>query len=327
MVAGLPEAVRKQAERANTLMTKLAEGTPLDLSEGTDTAHDDDQTDVHQDNIKPDDSRDTTVTGRHEDYKHKFESMQGKYNAEVPQLRQQINQLNQTVSNLNDIILQLNTRAENEKTVETQTRDAVIESLLNEEDFEGYGDEMLAAVRQINALVEKNQKLEAMLSKTQGDVEVVGKTIQKTTEETFEAELTNLVPNWRAINADQRWLEWLGQTDDDEIEWRQGRLEKAYASGKADKVAKYFERFCNESGVKIGKSNGKKTKEPNPLNDLIEPDLSHGADETLSDASFKPVTRKQFAEAGVMRSQGKITVEQFNDITKRFQRSIQEGRI
>uniref|UniRef100_A0A6M3JQ58 Uncharacterized protein n=1 Tax=viral metagenome TaxID=1070528 RepID=A0A6M3JQ58_9ZZZZ len=326
MVAGLPEAVRKQAERAKVLQTQLAEGTPLDLGEGTTASHDDDQIAVHQDdNIKPDDNRDTAEV-QPQDFKHKFESMQGKYNAEVPQLRQQINQLNQTVSNLNDIILQLNTRAEEQKPVEKQ-QDTVLESPLNEEDFEGYGDEMLAAIRQINALVERNEKLEAMVSKTQGDVEVVGKTIQETTEQTFEAELTKLVPNWRAINADQKWLEWLGQVDEDEVEWRQGRLEKAFASGKANKVAKYFERFGQESGVKIGRDNGKKTKGPNPLNDLIEPDLSHGSDQTLSDASFKPVTRKQFAEAGVMRSQGKITVEQFNDITKRFQRSIQEGRV
>lgn len=333
MVAELPEAVRKQAEKAKAIQAHIVEGTPLDLDEGTQDVEietpKEDQIAVQDDDL--DKGKDIKPDQDAAQWKHKFDSMQGKYNAEVPQLRAEIAQLNETIKNLNDIIVNL--KPQKIEAGEETHADVTPQESLNESDFEDYGDEVVTLAKKVNALIEENQTLRTELKNTRGEIAVFGETVdsvsetvKSATQKSFEAELRALVPNFLEINAMQKWLEWLGQTDEWDTVWRQQRLDEAYATGDARKVASFFKRFGQEAGVKIPGSNGKPKKKAN-LDDQIEPDTSVGSQEISGDHGFKPVTRKQYMKAAQQRNRGEITAEKFLQITKDFQRSIGEGKI
>lgn len=322
MVAALPEAVRKQAERAKGLQTKLAEGAPLDLGEGAEEEpREEDQTDVQEVELQPEDRQPQG------DWEHKFKSLQGKLN----QANTTIRSLNSTVDNLNQIILQLNEKKPEPPVVEPGKDDPVTATyLLNEDDFEGYGDEMVDMVKLVNDLKRKNDAqekenaaLRAEIASTKGEVQTVGETVTKSAFERFRSAVMGRVPNIEAINEMQEWLQWLGQVDTMSGVVRQQLLDDAWDAMDVDRVVKIIEAFCRESGVKIGK--GKRSANAS-LEDQIEPDLSGGGDTPPGSGNLKPVSREEYAQAGKDRSQGKMTPEAYADITKRFLRTIKEGK-
>lgn len=69
---------------------------------------------------------------------------------------------------------------------------------------------------------------------------------QERARETFLTELTRLAPNWQAVNADARWIEWLSLEDPDTGLWRQAVLDTHQANGRADRVAAMIEQWEKE---------------------------------------------------------------------------------
>jgi hypothetical protein len=67
--------------------------------------------------------------------------------------------------------------------------------------------------------------------------------LQEEAQQGFLAALTELAPNWEAVNVDERWLDWLSQDDPNTGIWRQQILDNAQAKGDAARVAKMIEQW------------------------------------------------------------------------------------
>ena len=72
--------------------------------------------------------------------------------------------------------------------------------------------------------------------------------LDATTKATIDRELDSAVPNWRSINADERFHSWLLQPDTYSGVIRDRLLKDAAAEGNAQRVATFFRGFLAAAG-------------------------------------------------------------------------------
>lgn len=165
-----------------------------------------------------------------EDIQQKYKTLQGMYAADVVAVRRQAAE---TARQVEALTAQLQERA---KEPPPDTRPAV-----DPKDIETFGSEMMEMVQRyvtgaVNALTDRIGGLEAKLSG------VSEKTAQSA-EQQFYTLLGQLVPDWKQINADERWLAWLGVQDEVYGLPRQAALDNAFKRADASQVAKVFQAF------------------------------------------------------------------------------------
>lgn len=83
------------------------------------------------------------------------------------------------------------------------------------------------------------QELAPLRKRTQEDTERE----QEAATAAFLTELTRLKPNWQAVNADQRWIDWLSEDDPDTGIWRQEILNRHQAANRPDRLAAMIEQW------------------------------------------------------------------------------------
>lgn len=116
-------------------------------------------------------------------------------------------------------------------------------------DVESFGAELVEMVtRQAGASV--NALLQAELGKVLARIDTlekavsgVNQTVAVTNEQSFYTALGSRKPNWKAINEDQRFLEWLGQVDPVYRQPRQAALDRAAAAYDVEGVVAVFQAF------------------------------------------------------------------------------------
>jgi len=160
-----------------------------------------------------------------EDFEHKYRVLQGMYAADVTQLKA-------TVKDLTNHVQSLKAR----ETTQTETKPSV-----DPKDIEKFGDEMMEMVQRYVTGVA--QQLDARIASLEATVNGVTQQTASSAEKAFYTLLTQLVPDWREVNVDERWLAWLGKVDPVYGVARQVALDHAFKSGDAQQVANVFNAF------------------------------------------------------------------------------------
>jgi hypothetical protein len=124
------------------------------------------------------------------------------YDREVPTLQSQVNELTTSVSKLTEKLT--TTPPEPPQPAATG---------VTEKDREAFGDELLEVVGRvvsnaISPLLARIAELEGKTTATTTQVEQVAKTQTATAQQIMVNRLTELVPDWQAINTDQKFLDW-----------------------------------------------------------------------------------------------------------------------
>ncbi|MDX9787923.1 MAG: hypothetical protein RBT11_14150 [Desulfobacterales bacterium] len=149
-----------------------------------------------------------------EGYKAKYDTLRGKYDAEVPRLRSQVSLLVSEVSSLKDALQ----RARSAQPDTGNQPGAAIPDTgrqpgdgsnhnadsFDPDDFKDYGDDFVKLVAEVNRLKTENAQL-------RGTVDQVNTTVQTSDAEKFYAALANKVQDWESMNYDPKFLEYLGQ--------------------------------------------------------------------------------------------------------------------
>ena len=325
---GIPSAVQKQGDAAIKLQADvIAEGTPVIIDDTAPVVESD------QEVVKP------IAEVKPKNYEQSYKVLKGKYDRETETLRRELgeiktllSQANATNNNLNDIIVRLNSQPAPVKTGEEGEQKPATQGkkTLKPEDYEGYGEEMLDMVNTINALSEENEKLKSAQGQTDTKVktveqvvETVGSSIKKDANTRFFDDLTREVKNWREINGDDEWKNWLAQEDPGTGQRRQDLLIDAQTKANVNRVAYWFKSFINETGRKP--ATGSRRKGPS-LEEEIIPEGGGGGG-AMGSGESTIVTRKQFAQASKDYVDKKITKEKYDKITRDFQQSIKEGKV
>lgn len=169
-------------------------------------------------------------------WKHRFHVLQGKYNAEVPNLQGTVRQLQQSVQAL-DVKL-------NEK-----SQAAAAQPLITPEEVTEYGAPLTDYIKRASKealaplLAEIKARLGDQVSATARHVENLQSRTAQTQREAFFAGLKSIVPDWEAVNDTPAFLAWLEEVDPLARARRQSLLEAAQNDFDVNGVAAFFKQW------------------------------------------------------------------------------------
>lgn len=171
------------------------------------------------------------------DYEHLYRSWKGRYDAEVPRMRQQIAALEEVV------------RAK----PQPEAPRAQGERLITDKDIEDYGPDLLEVVgkrakEEFNPVVsDLRRKVEQLEAQVRG----VGTQVVMTARERLYSALDSEVPNWRVLDENQRFIDWLQLPDQYSGVIRHELLNAAYERNDAPRVLAFFKGFLAEEAAMV----------------------------------------------------------------------------
>ena len=177
-------------------------------------------------------------------WEQRYSSLQGKYNAEVPQLHAQNNQLQEQIDAL---------KAQFEKAQEKQPEKP--RRLVTDEDVSSFGEDLLDVQRRVAREVfdEYVTPLQKEVDQLKQEKQLLEQQVQGTSSQVamtqFEARLRQAVPDFDQLNADPRWVAWLDEMDPLLRAPRRSVAQSAFDASDVEAVAHYVGLFKQTLGV------------------------------------------------------------------------------
>jgi hypothetical protein len=176
-------------------------------------------------------------------WKQRFQTIKGKYDAEVPSLVGQIRQLEKTNLDLVDRVHRLEAAPAAPKTV-TPSNDP----LVSEQEKDEYGAEFTAFLTRIATQAAQRETVKRQPAEPQAPQHAApparlpaGQTVQQV--------LDQRVPRWREINRDPEFIGWLQHPDPFSGGIRHHMLTQAFKDGDAGRVLAFFNAFATSHGA------------------------------------------------------------------------------
>lgn len=254
-----------------------------------------------------------------ENWEHKFRSLLGKVNTEMPELRAREVALTSRVTALTEQVTALT------KAPATKPESAAVDP----RDAQQFGEDMIEMVQRNARQVYDALKAEfgQMASALEGRVtaleeRVVGVTqkTERTLEDSFYSSLAEHVSDWEQVNASQRWLEWLGETDPVYGLPRQTALDSAFERLDAPRVVAIFKKYKDETKAKAVPS----------LESQLTPASVGGAPQAPSTPAPKQLLSQKFVQnfyTDVAKGRYAQKPQEQERIEAEINLAAQEGRI
>lgn len=254
-----------------------------------------------------------------EEAEQRYRSLQGIFNAtnnEVRELKAQLEQL-------------MAAPKEPEKEPEEKP-------VVTDDELADYGEDLVSMVRRIAAAeaAKATKDLTPQIERIEGRVT---ESVEKQNVTTVYSQLDADVPDWRAINKSQEFLEWLAQPDPYSGTFRKNLLGAAFESGDAGRVVAFFKGFITDNAT-VAPQPAPVTKTPAPpkANGELELDQLAGpkagassAEQVSADVSNPTVNRADIAKfyQEVTAGRYKNNPERQREIEAMIAAAMQEGRV
>jgi len=296
----IPEQVRKQSEAVQELYKQLNgdPDTSGNAEAGAETVDSADDARVADANVNdnaaqvPGDEHTTGTSDREDEnsetYAQRWRSLQGSYNATVRQkteLEQRVTQMEQLLASLS--AQQTATQSRTEQAQEQPQR------LVSDQEVDEYG-ESIDVMRKVSReelipVAQRLAQIESLLQQMQANVvpqvQAVAQRQQVSAEQQFWSDLTMFVPNWREVNDNEGFQNWLLDVDPLTGMARQTYLEEAQRSLDAHRVSAFFRTWLESTGqASVAQSTPAGSNE---LEKQVTPGRSRGV---ASSASKQPKT-------------------------------------
>jgi hypothetical protein len=283
----VPEQVRRQSEAvAKMYAERDAEGDSMGATDGVVSDVQASQADSG-DNIAPEsapvEQRRSDTKSSEEAFEQRYRTLQGMYNADTGRLRAENQHLSSRVTQLEQLLSTLSTAPSASQSAATEA-----ERLVTAKDIEDYGDSIEVMRRvtreEVSAANRRIAELEQLLRQVQTNivprVEQVAHRQAVSTEQSFWNDLTSAVPDWRDINSDQRFHQWLLEVDPLTGFTRQSYLEDAQRNMDARRVAAFFRTWAGMSGQNTAQPN--RNASDSELSKQVVPGRSRGGSTPVS---------------------------------------------
>lgn len=266
----LPAAVKKQVDEANRLHKSTY--SPEDDTEeaGLAGAPPPENEEQEQEQEQPEPPRKAEPKDDEDKWETRYKVLQGKYNAEVPLLQRQKRELEERLERLETLVSSMEERR-------TEASSAETEKLVTDEEMADYGPEFMDMVGRMARQVNRDEiaRLNNTINQLQNQLQNVGGKVQKTEQESIYGQLDKNVENWREINRDPQFLEWLALRDPFSGLVRREMLQEAFNRADAPRVIAFFNGFLREHAAVTESGNrgpGKKKPDTgNGLDKLVAP--------------------------------------------------------
>lgn len=176
-----------------------------------------------------------------DEWERKYRILQGKYDSEVPQLHAQLRSMNQQMDELKDLISNLQAAPATDKTDSAS-------ALVTADEIEAFGSEFMDVVGR-RAKEVSSQEVASLKNELAELKQQLGQTSQRIVESDRDkviAKLDSEVEDWRTINTQPEFLDWLDQNDAYSGVQRGKMLTEAFESNNANRVVAFFTGFKNE---------------------------------------------------------------------------------
>ena len=209
-------------------------------------------------------------------WQQKYKTLQGMYNAEVPQLKQQVQEQSAKINQFEKLIASINEQKQQPQAPQQPV------SLLSEKEVDEYG-ESIDIMRKVtkeetgNLLGEVaslKQQIAQMAQNTVPQVQQLANQVGSTQEQLFWSKLSSIVPNWQEINENADFQTWLLETDPLSGQPRQAHLEDAQQRYDVERIANIFSTW---SGLNGNDAQQVKTANQNELQQQVAPKKSRSA--------------------------------------------------
>lgn len=256
---------------------------------------------------QPEDKAATDEPKRSEGYwEHRFNVINGKYAAEVPALRDEVRSLKQSLEKKEQELQALKDAPQGASTGGLTPEQIAKGKEEFGEDFVDFVQSMIAA----NAPKRDDSKV----TELEGRVRQFEELEQQKLRTSFWTALNELVPDWQAINGDQKWLAFLAQYDPQTGQQRQQTLDAAQKALDADAVAALFNTFKKQQ-----------PKAPPPIpEDQVEPESSRA---TSVPQGAKIWTRQEIKQFYVDKTNGKYSADEGQRLEADIFAAQRENRI
>jgi hypothetical protein len=243
-MSAFPSQVVREAEEADRILQNMSAPTP-------------DQTDPTppQDNAASAPATDTPPQASEpsspDGWEQRYKTLQGMFQAETnrrdARARELEQQLQHTLSRLSEL----------EQGARRAEAAQPAQPLVTEKDVEAFGGDLVDLVkRQAQEVIqsaarEMDQRLatkDAEIAKLREQMGGVAEQTKAVSQSTYLSELTNLVPDWQAVNTNQGFLDWLAQVDPLTGLQRQSYLDDAFGKLDVRRTAEIFSAFKALSG-------------------------------------------------------------------------------
>lgn len=327
----IPEQIRKQSEAVSKLYEDLnpdstASADEGDMSSAATTA---DSTNAVATTPAPTEQRHAGTTQEDLTYEQRWRSLQGMYNADTTRLRAENNQLSQRVGQLEQLLTSLSTPQQQPA---AQTH---VDKLITDKDVEDYGDSIdvmrRAAREEVAAANQQVADLRDMVMQLQANVvPKVDGVMQRqalNAEQVFWTELSSYVPDWREINANQEFHNWLLEIDPLSGLNRQTYLDTAQNQLNAQRVAGFFKTWQSLNSGPVAQSPRSVTA--SQLEKQIAPGRGRSASAVVNNNDTKSYTRADVAKFfdDVRKGMYKGREQERDRIERDIFASQREGRI
>ena len=243
----LPKAVQQQLEEADRIVADIngektgedsSETNPVDQQVDQNVLTDPPPNDPPPDNTISQEAKQPEVP--EEKWAHKYHTLKGMYDAEVPRLHSQMREMQTQIQQL------IADKAAIEATKVEQNQ--VVESLITEQDKEAFGPDLIdlierATESKVSTLRSREADLMAEIKELKGQLGNVTERQVISDKDRFLVGLGQQVPDWETLNVDQGFLGWLQQVDPVYGVPRQAALSNAYESLDVTRVANIFKAY------------------------------------------------------------------------------------
>jgi len=303
--APIPAAVKANAERANQLQKEFINPTPSEGEEQPVEGVEEEAPALNGDGEQhheepPVDGPGLSPAEDEKTWKHKFLSMQGRYNSEIPKLRETAKAQAVQIGNLNKLLATVQ-RPEPVKAEET------FKSSVTPEEVAEYGPELL----DLMARVARDATAEATkeINRLKGLVKDVGGQIATGARAALLQGLDGAVPNWREVNDSAEFVDWLALPDQYSGDIRHNMLKAAFGRNDTPRVIAFFKGFLAEMAALAPDQDepGKTVQPKTPLKNLAAPGRAKSTAAPNNAPPEKPIfTASQITKFYSDRTMGKF---------------------
>lgn len=185
-----------------------------------------------------------------DEWKHKYDVLQGKYEAEMARMNMALQNSNERISSLEQLLASVRAAP---PAAPPQPAPAAAPSsrLVTEDDRSEYGQGMVDFVGRVakDAFAPERAAMQATIDDLRRQVGQNTATVVQTAQERMFTALDTAVPDWRVVNSSPTFLAWLKELDVFSGRQRHELLLEAYEKNDAVRVQRFFQAFKQEDSA------------------------------------------------------------------------------
>lgn len=329
-MSNLPQALQRQLEEAEALEKALSQPEEPETPEVQDQQTED-QTVSPEPQAEPSPEAQKTEEippikvkpGKEDDveyWRSRATSMYGLNQQQAQQLHEMRNQ----VSVLTTEIANLKTKQEEPKSADP---------LVTDKDVETFGSDLIDLQERVakKTLAEARAEFKGIIDKQaeyiktlEAKVGVVDQQVAATAQDRFYEALARQVPDWEQVNGDQRFLEWLGVTDEMTGVARQAYLDDAANRMDLPRVAAIFNAF-KQTVAPAPQAAPQNQARKQELERQVAPSKSKAS--TPTESGKRIWSRAEYERAMDPRYNKHLSKEQAAELEAELDLAVAEGRV